>query len=68
MNALEMIVYEHGKASSIFNYIRENNLEIDNVCLVDNPEGNRDLMLVYVWCNPYQKEVLINLKNIDEGV
>lgn len=65
---LEMIVYTNGEAHLIFNYIRENNLEIDSVRLIDNPEGARDTMLVYVWCTPYQKEVLINLKNLDEGV
>lgn len=64
---LEMIVYNNGDAFLIFKYIRENNLEIDSIRLIENTSSSCNTMLVYVWCNETQKDELIRLKNIDEN-
>lgn len=63
---LEMISYQNGEAVLIFKYIRENNLEIDSVKLIEG-SNSTNIMLVYVWCNEVQKEELIRLKKIDEN-
>lgn len=63
---LEMISYQNGEAVLIFKYIRENNLEINSIRLIDSDNSSTNIMLVYVWCNEEQKEELIRLKKFDE--
>lgn len=63
---LEMIVYENGNASLIFNYIKSCKLEIDSIKLIESDISSTNIMVMYIWCTAEQKEELIRIKKIED--